>query len=225
MPQGTDVAYESFAACYRAAREIVLALGEYRQNFSIRSSPYLLSYATYVAATILVRTPPLTGDGGMDGDRLLRTCLEVLDEHCHLYAAARRTKSAIDALMRHFRSTEVVSSPRLTQVSTHTQPRSSSRGASGNTADTVLRQDGIHLGNEETYQLSPSAWPNFLDESEGGFFHNSDREAVMRSFAIGSVDGISATNGLGTESRMQGASEFAIGLQNFDMGPFHDLFA
>lgn len=204
----------------------MLILGEYGQHFLISSSPYLLSYATYVAATILVRTPPLAGDGGMEGDRLLKICLEVLDEHCHLYAAARRTKSAIDVLMRHVRSNERVPVVSPAQASTHVHPqRPPHHGPPSFNENSTPDQARVHLGNENMDQGMSSTWPSFLDASERGFFQDADREAVLRSFAMDSLDGTSALDGFGVDPRLQGGLDFTLGLHNIDLGSFSDLFA
>jgi len=46
----TSIATSSFAVCAQAATRTVLLLRVYEKTFSIRHAPYLIAYATYVAA-------------------------------------------------------------------------------------------------------------------------------------------------------------------------------
>ena len=70
----------SFTTCAIAADEIVRLLMAYNRTFSIRKAPYLISYATYVSATIHVRIAaqkPL----GSEAHSCLQICLAVLNEN------------------------------------------------------------------------------------------------------------------------------------------------
>lgn len=94
----STIAYESFVACVKAANEVVETLRTYKQHFSLGSAPYLLSYTAYIAATILVRIVG-QAENTSGAYHSLRTCLEALEEHKHLYAAAVEARVAIDKLM------------------------------------------------------------------------------------------------------------------------------
>lgn len=48
------ITINSFRACATAASAIIRLLHSYDETFSIRRAPFLISYATYVAARIIV---------------------------------------------------------------------------------------------------------------------------------------------------------------------------
>lgn len=71
----------------------------YDVSFSVRQAPYLISYATYVAATIHVRlassSPP-----GSTAHESLAVCLTVLDLNSKTNPAVRKASVVIEALMK-----------------------------------------------------------------------------------------------------------------------------
>lgn len=64
----------------------------------MKSVPYILSYATYIAATIHVRIAAQKGTGSVAFDAL-QICLNALHEHSMLYSAASGAKRVIHILM------------------------------------------------------------------------------------------------------------------------------
>ena len=64
----------------------------------MKSVPYILSYATYIAATIHVRIAAQKGTGSVAFDAL-QICLNALHEHSMLYSAASDAKRVIHILM------------------------------------------------------------------------------------------------------------------------------
>lgn len=93
-----SVAFDSFVTCASAATEIDRILRAYGRSFSIKTSPYILSYATYVSATIHVRMAAQQ-QSGSEAHKSLRTCLHVLNEHQQMCYAARRAKRVIHSIM------------------------------------------------------------------------------------------------------------------------------
>lgn len=69
-----------------------------RSIISIRRAPYLISYATYVAATIYVRVAAQRGDGSR-AHANLRACIDVFQKNQETNWAVRRAKNVILHLM------------------------------------------------------------------------------------------------------------------------------
>lgn len=68
-------------------------------SFSVRQAPYLLSYATYVAATIHVRLAS-SSSLGSNAHESLAVCLTVLDLNSKTNPAVRKASVVIEALMK-----------------------------------------------------------------------------------------------------------------------------
>jgi hypothetical protein len=94
----------SFVICAMAATKIVQLLRFYDQTFSIQHAPYLMSYATYVAATIHVRIAAQR-DSGSEAHASLATCLSVFDKNQETNWAVRRAKTVILNLMKRMNVT------------------------------------------------------------------------------------------------------------------------
>lgn len=90
-------AYESINICTTVANQIVQILRDYSQNFSIGSAPYMLSYATYISATIHTRIVAQKGKNSSSFQSLL-LCRHVLQEHQRLYTAAGKARTNLDRL-------------------------------------------------------------------------------------------------------------------------------
>jgi len=88
----------SFAACTEAAMNIVKLVRLYDKAFSMGRAPYLMSYATYVAATIHVRIAATRASSSEAHDHL-RTCLRVFDRNSETNYAVRKASIVIEALM------------------------------------------------------------------------------------------------------------------------------
>jgi len=88
----------SFAACTEAAMNIVKLVRLYDKAFSMGRAPYLMSYATYVAATIHVRIAA-TRPSSSEAHDHLRTCLRVFDRNSETNYAVRKASIVVEALM------------------------------------------------------------------------------------------------------------------------------
>ncbi|KAF3400171.1 Nitrogen assimilation transcription factor nirA, partial [Penicillium rolfsii] len=98
--RNSAAAYEAVSMCTAAANQIVQILRDYSQHFSITSAPYMLSYATYISATIHVRIVAQKGRGSNSFQCLL-LCRKVLREHLRLYAAAGKAMANLEKLVAH----------------------------------------------------------------------------------------------------------------------------
>lgn len=93
-----SVAISSFSTCTIAASQIMRLLHAYDDAFSIRRAPYLISYATYVAASIHVRVAAQRG-GGSRAHAKLRSCIDIFQKNQGTNWAVRRAKKVILNLM------------------------------------------------------------------------------------------------------------------------------
>ncbi|KAJ5263334.1 hypothetical protein N7478_010939 [Penicillium angulare] len=91
-------AHESVNTCTAAANQIVQILHDYSQRFSIGSAPYMLSYATYISATIHARVVAQKGRNSNSFQSLL-LCRNVLKKHQRLYAAAGKARANLNKLI------------------------------------------------------------------------------------------------------------------------------
>ncbi|OAA58925.1 Transcription factor [Niveomyces insectorum RCEF 264] len=89
----------SFLTCAQAATAIVALLRAYNAAFSVRRAPYLISYATYVAATIHVRIAAQPGFAA-EAKEALAVCLMVFDENFGTNWAVKRARAVIGGLMQ-----------------------------------------------------------------------------------------------------------------------------
>jgi hypothetical protein len=92
-------AINSFLVCATAAKEIVRILRAYDSAFSIQRAPYLISYATYVSATIHVRIAAQR-EPGSEAHICLATCLDVFEKNQETNWAVRRANGIINNLMK-----------------------------------------------------------------------------------------------------------------------------
>ncbi|KAL1869681.1 hypothetical protein VTK73DRAFT_3055 [Phialemonium thermophilum] len=99
------LAASSFLTCASAASTIVSLLRAYHAAFSTRRAPYLISYATYVAATILVRIATQPGRWGKEAKEALSTCLRVFEENQETNWAVKRARNVVEGLMKRMRVT------------------------------------------------------------------------------------------------------------------------
>jgi len=70
----------SWKKCTIAARNITSIVSAYRSAYTLRSAPYLTSYAVYVSCTIHVRNAALDENQEGENLRLLLANLKMLDE-------------------------------------------------------------------------------------------------------------------------------------------------
>lgn len=92
------VATKSWSACIDAANSIVNLLRAYDRDFSIKRAPYLIAYATYVAATIHVRVAAQMLQHS-SAHAMLATCLNVFEQNRETNWAVKRAETVISRLM------------------------------------------------------------------------------------------------------------------------------
>ena len=93
------ISVNSFMECASAASNIVHLLRVYDRSFSIRRAPYLISYATYVAATIHARIAAKQ-DVNSEAHSNLETCLAVFQENQETNWAVQRANGIVQGLMK-----------------------------------------------------------------------------------------------------------------------------
>ncbi|CAG8054889.1 unnamed protein product [Penicillium nalgiovense] len=93
-----SLAISSFTTCTAAAARIIHILQAYDHAFSIRRAPYLISYATYVAATIYVRVAAQR-EASSRAHSSLWICLDIFQKNQATNWAVRRAKNVIVHLM------------------------------------------------------------------------------------------------------------------------------
>lgn len=93
-----SVSVNSVITCASAADSIVSVLRTYDKVFSVRHAPYLISYATYVAATIHVRIAAKRSTESQARE-CLETCMSVFRENRETNWAVRRAQAIIEGLM------------------------------------------------------------------------------------------------------------------------------
>ncbi|KAI3058746.1 transcriptional regulator family: Fungal Specific TF [Aspergillus niger] len=93
-----SVAKSSFTTCTTAASSITQLLQAYDNTFSIRRAPYLISYATYVAATIFVRVAAQR-ERVSRAHTSLQSCLDIFKKNQETNWAVRRAHNVILHLM------------------------------------------------------------------------------------------------------------------------------
>lgn len=93
-----SVSINSFITCASAADSIVDVLRTYDRVFSVRHAPYLISYATYVAATIHVRIAAKRSTESQARE-CLEICMSVFRENRETNWAVRRAQTIVEGLM------------------------------------------------------------------------------------------------------------------------------
>ncbi|EHK99591.1 putative Nitrogen assimilation transcription factor nirA [Glarea lozoyensis 74030] len=94
----SSVVLDSFSKCAIAAFEIDNILKKYEQYYCLKTAPYIMSYATYVSATIHVRLAAQR-NGPSDAHEALRNCVKVLNLQQSVGWAPKRAKRVIDVLI------------------------------------------------------------------------------------------------------------------------------
>ncbi|KAF3050898.1 hypothetical protein E8E11_011078 [Didymella keratinophila] len=94
-----SISVNSLKCCATAANDIVHLVRVFDKAFSVRRAPYLISYATYVAATIHARIAAKRGPGS-DAHSSLAACLAVFRENQETNPAVRRAGALVQNLMK-----------------------------------------------------------------------------------------------------------------------------
>jgi hypothetical protein len=92
-------AINSFLVCATAAKMIVHIVSAYDAAYSIQRAPYLISYATYVSATIHVRIAAQR-EPGSEAHTCLARCLDVFKKNQETNWAVKRANVIIQNLMK-----------------------------------------------------------------------------------------------------------------------------
>ena len=165
-----SISVNSLLTCATAAAQIVRLVRAYDASFSVRRAPYLISYSTYVSATIHVRIAAKRSSDS-DAHRSLATCLAVLRLNQETNWAARRAKVIVEGLMGKL---NVVLPENGNEMQTDFQPTGLNPEPGG--SDNVLVTDDSASGG-----LIPD-----------GFSPGLDIDAVIQSFAPGQGQGSNA---------------------------------
>ncbi|KAF5252578.1 hypothetical protein FANTH_2472 [Fusarium anthophilum] len=96
-----SISVDSVIKCSAAAASICSLLRAYHRAFSVRRAPYLISYATYVAATIHCRIAAKNGKGSAAYVNLM-TCLAVFKENQETNSAVQKAAVIIHRLMSKY---------------------------------------------------------------------------------------------------------------------------
>lgn len=154
-----SVSVNSLLICITAATNIINLLKAYHRAFSIQRAPYLISYATYVSATIHVRLAAQRGQNS-DAHRMLATCLAVFGANQTTNWAAKRANMIVEGLMK-----------KLNVKVSSLQSDLEDEEPSGNQN---------HYGHRSMPDISDNA---YLAEANLGFSPSFDIDAVIQSFA------------------------------------------
>lgn len=174
----------SLATCTEAAINIVRLVRLYDKSFSVRRAPYLVSYATYVAATIHVRIAA-TRTSTSEAHEHLRTCLAVFNQNSATNYAVKKASIVIENLRKRMgiRLDEPASVP----TSTATTGTSTTRETHRPSAETTPRsQSNALISGSSPFDMARSHLPsNISTESTmvaGEFVSDLDVDAIIHSF-------------------------------------------
>ncbi|KAI7185083.1 hypothetical protein KC363_g7330 [Hortaea werneckii] len=173
-----DIAKSSFTACATAATEIVSIVRVYDKVFSIRRAPYLMSYATYLAATIHVRIAAKRTSSS-EAHRCLRTCLWVFEQNSETNYAVRKATRVIEGLMKRMQvSVSQDERHHSGQAASWTQHPAELTPSSG---DLLAQPTLAHLDGSPSLAQEPT----FV---QGTFAQDLDIDAIIESFISGQGD-------------------------------------
>lgn len=93
------ISVNSFMECAGAASNIMNLLRAYDRAFSVRRALYLISYSTFVAATIHARIAAKQ-DVNSEAHGSLETCLAVFQQNQETNWAVQRANGIVQSLMK-----------------------------------------------------------------------------------------------------------------------------
>lgn len=163
----------SLAACSEAATKIVEIVRLYDKAFSIKRAPYLISYATYVAATIHVRIAA-TRKTTSEAHECLRTCFFVFKQNSGTNYAVRKAIFVLETLCKRMdiaipdQDVSNGSSSDDNNVVNDPNPRGSPQASVARLAD-----------NAPDQAQPTTEWPTMV---EGQFVPDLDVDAIIQSF-------------------------------------------
>lgn len=170
-----SISVNSFITCASAADSIVSVLRVYDRVFSVRHAPYLISYATYVAATIHVRIAAKRSTESEARERL-ETCMSVFRENQETNWAVRRAKTIVEGLMARLGVS--LGEGQSTRSRDPIQASKRTRLATATTRDNT---EGRNSLPQELQNHAPQAAP----ENETPPLGWSDIDGIIQSFARG----------------------------------------
>lgn len=171
-----SISVNSFITCASAADSIVGVLRIYDEAFSVRHAPYLISYATYVAATIHVRIAAKRSTESQARE-CLETCMSVFRENRETNWAVRRAQTIVEGLMTRLG---------VTLSRGHDNPQLKDRTTHIGRARAPVPSVVDHLGGTEnlhhvSQNNSPRIVPGVASPSQGW----SDIDGIIQSFVRG----------------------------------------
>lgn len=171
-----SISVNSFITCASAADSIVSVLRTYDKVFSIRHAPYLISYATYVAATIHVRIAAKRRTESQARE-CLETCMSVFRENRETNWAVRRAQAIVEGLITRLGVS-------LSQSHDNSQPKDRTSRTTGAQRTLPAAQDyldGTANSPHHTLGSSPQMAPEDGSYSVGW----SDIDGIIQSFVRG----------------------------------------
>lgn len=200
-----EVAKSSFSACATAATEIVQIIRLYDQTFTIRRAPYLISYATYLAATIHVRIAARR-QAWSEAHSCLQTCLAVFEQNSETNHAVRKASVVIENLMK--------------RMAVSIQRQNSLSGTGGSTEQDALFRSADTMQSQRGQVSKDYNWTGSDMEpafTQSGFADDIDIDAIIESFVqnqqmvgyVGAVDRTAEQSGLDLNMGSQYDAQFA----------------
>ncbi|RAK99982.1 uncharacterized protein BO80DRAFT_445999 [Aspergillus ibericus CBS 121593] len=174
-------AHEGVAACTGAANQIAQILRDYCQHYSIASAPYMLSYATYISATIHAHIAAQKGPDSSAFQSLV-FCRRILIEHTRLYGAAAKARANLDKLLERLQVVIPDGDLPNQNISNHLVPSGATR-RDGDTLAAMELVDSIDpgLGVAELPSLDLSDLD--LEAIAEGLFVDGDLHGWMQSLS------------------------------------------
>lgn len=171
-----SISVNSFITCASAANSIVGVLRVYDKVFSIRHAPYLISYATYVAATIHVRIAAKRSTESEARERL-KTCMSVFRENQETNWAVRRAKAIVEGLMARL-GVKLSQTGGATGDDSQLAPETTSDGPGVTTRN--VHRAGVATSRSEKPRNHPP-----MVENESPSTGWSDIDGIIQSFVRG----------------------------------------
>ncbi|KXH57376.1 fungal specific transcription factor [Colletotrichum salicis] len=198
----------SFITCASAADSIVSVLRVYDRVFSVRHAPYLISYATYVAATIHVR---ITAKRSTESEarECLETSMSVFRENQETNWAVRRAQTIVEGLITRLGVClgEGQTAQPGDRIQASKRTRLAMATAQNDTEDT-----------NSLPQVFQSFAPQTAPENETPPLGWSDIDGIIQSFARGQDPNAASADPAQTDNPLQQVPQSA-GNQTFSYGP------
>lgn len=181
-----SIPVNSFLICASAADSIAALLRVYDRTFSVRHAPYLISYATYVAATIHVRIAARRNTAS-EARANLQTCLGVFRDNEQTNWAVRRAKSIVEGLIQRLgvNLAELGGDPRGAAPPTQARPGSPSQQGQAVRVEDDRAPGGMSTGGTAARTHRPVLSGHAISPSAG--WHDID--GIIQSFVARGQNG------------------------------------